>query len=263
MDRNLCYVVASARDRTTIATTCAFDWQRDCPNDICVVGALQNYTQRLGDHVHDVTAVDEALKFITHFVGDVHQPLHVSKASDRGGNEIPVHVHFDKNEEQDHLTTSSETATSTKTYLRSMSASTTDYSTRRNVETQHESTNLHGVWDNILLETFRMEECHDDWKTLQERVYQVICNAADNGDFTHWIACANGGRHACLDAWAQESWDYARTVAYVHVNGTPIQPHDALPRAYYTVNLPIVLEQLAKASVRLAWTLTFHLDRRR
>ena len=34
----------------------------------------------------------EALKFITHFIGDLHQPLHVSDDHDRGGNE--VHVRF-------------------------------------------------------------------------------------------------------------------------------------------------------------------------
>ncbi len=32
----------------------------------------------------------EALKFIIHFVGDVHQPLHCGKGEDRGGNNIPV-----------------------------------------------------------------------------------------------------------------------------------------------------------------------------
>jgi hypothetical protein len=31
-----------------------------------------------------------ALKFIAHFVGDIHQPLHVGRASDRGGNEVRV-----------------------------------------------------------------------------------------------------------------------------------------------------------------------------
>lgn len=31
-----------------------------------------------------------ALKFIAHFVGDLHQPLHVGRASDRGGNEFRV-----------------------------------------------------------------------------------------------------------------------------------------------------------------------------
>jgi hypothetical protein len=32
----------------------------------------------------------EALKFITHFIGDLHQPMHVSQAEDKGGNTIQV-----------------------------------------------------------------------------------------------------------------------------------------------------------------------------
>lgn len=32
----------------------------------------------------------EALKYIVHFIGDLHQPLHVSNDNDRGGNEIAV-----------------------------------------------------------------------------------------------------------------------------------------------------------------------------
>lgn len=31
-----------------------------------------------------------ALRFIAHFVGDLHQPLHVGRASDRGGNDIRI-----------------------------------------------------------------------------------------------------------------------------------------------------------------------------
>lgn len=31
-----------------------------------------------------------ALKFLIHFVGDIHQPLHVGRPSDRGGNDIKV-----------------------------------------------------------------------------------------------------------------------------------------------------------------------------
>lgn len=32
----------------------------------------------------------EALKFLIHLVGDLHQPLHVGTAEDRGGNQVPV-----------------------------------------------------------------------------------------------------------------------------------------------------------------------------
>jgi S1/P1 Nuclease len=36
------------------------------------------------------TQQNEALKFLTHFCGDIRQPLHVSFASDYGGNDITV-----------------------------------------------------------------------------------------------------------------------------------------------------------------------------
>lgn len=32
----------------------------------------------------------QALKFLIHFVGDIHQPLHVGKPGDRGGNDVKV-----------------------------------------------------------------------------------------------------------------------------------------------------------------------------
>ena len=32
----------------------------------------------------------EALKFLDHFIGDIHQPLHAGHAENRGGNAIPV-----------------------------------------------------------------------------------------------------------------------------------------------------------------------------
>jgi len=32
-----------------------------------------------------------ALKFLVHFIGDLHQPMHTGRLSDRGGNEITVH----------------------------------------------------------------------------------------------------------------------------------------------------------------------------
>lgn len=33
----------------------------------------------------------EALRFLGHWLGDIHQPLHVSYGDDRGGNELPVY----------------------------------------------------------------------------------------------------------------------------------------------------------------------------
>ena len=44
------------------------------------------------DALKNTTGPDQltALKFLGHWIGDLHQPLHISYADDRGGNDIPV-----------------------------------------------------------------------------------------------------------------------------------------------------------------------------
>lgn len=64
---------------------------RDCKNLNCVDGALQNYTKRL---LNNATLTD--LKFLIHFMGDIHQPLHCGYTKDRGGNEILVIMPYAK-----------------------------------------------------------------------------------------------------------------------------------------------------------------------
>jgi len=73
---------------------CYFDYQADCYyndlDDWCVASAIQNYSRRLVTQ-QDPTQVNEALKFLVHFVGDIHQPLYVGFASDYGGNKQKGH----------------------------------------------------------------------------------------------------------------------------------------------------------------------------
>jgi len=65
---------------------CNFDFERDCDDSICVAGAVSNYTKILQSTSADAELKQEALKFLIHFVGDIHQPLHVAFDSDEGGN---------------------------------------------------------------------------------------------------------------------------------------------------------------------------------
>lgn len=67
---------------------CNYDQERDCKNDACVDGALRNYSQRLIASNSDHQQQQEALMFLIHFAGDVHQPLHVSFEGDLGGNRV-------------------------------------------------------------------------------------------------------------------------------------------------------------------------------
>ncbi|KAJ7866456.1 S1/P1 nuclease-domain-containing protein [Mycena olivaceomarginata] len=71
-------------------TTCNVNFARDCGTAGCVVSAIANYTQRAGDARLTAANINEAVKFLVHFVGDVTQPLH-DEALALGGNNIPVH----------------------------------------------------------------------------------------------------------------------------------------------------------------------------
>ena len=57
----------------------------NCRKDACVIGGIRRFGRQLrdGDASH-ATRVN-ALRFLGHFVGDVHQPLHVSHFDGRGG----------------------------------------------------------------------------------------------------------------------------------------------------------------------------------
>ncbi|GJM24926.1 MAG: endonuclease [Phycisphaerae bacterium] len=61
-----------------------------CPPRDCVVSAITFYLGVLRDSDANDREKLIALKFVGHFVGDVHQPLHAGYARDRGGNDVRV-----------------------------------------------------------------------------------------------------------------------------------------------------------------------------
>ncbi|MBA0598932.1 hypothetical protein Gorai_005174, partial [Gossypium raimondii] len=78
---------------------CSYEYSRDCHDthgvkDMCVAGAIQNFTSQL-EHYREGTSdrrynMTEALLFLSHFMGDIHQPMHVGFTTDEGGNTIAV-----------------------------------------------------------------------------------------------------------------------------------------------------------------------------
>ena len=97
---------------------CTFIYDRDCKDGNCAVGAIRDFSNLLREsphplstsmvpswqqqqglrggsmmpsfkHIHNVTE-RQSLMFLIHIIGDIHQPLHVSRESDRGGNSIHV-----------------------------------------------------------------------------------------------------------------------------------------------------------------------------
>lgn len=72
--------------------TCDFVPERDCRNGDCAIGAITRQASILGDRTRPHAERAQALKFLVHFVGDVHQPLHIGLGSDRGGNQVQVNL---------------------------------------------------------------------------------------------------------------------------------------------------------------------------
>ncbi|XP_027348710.1 endonuclease 4-like isoform X2 [Abrus precatorius] len=85
---------------------CNYEYCRDCHDSSghkhrCVTGAIYNYTMQLKSADAGTLSelnynLTEALMFLSHFVGDVHQPLHVGFVGDLGGNSIIVRWYWRK-----------------------------------------------------------------------------------------------------------------------------------------------------------------------
>jgi len=57
-----------------------------------VIWAIEKFRDELADPNLSGSRRAEALRFLAHFIADVHQPLHVGREEDRGGNKIAIIV---------------------------------------------------------------------------------------------------------------------------------------------------------------------------
>jgi nuclease S1 len=86
-----------------------YDRDRDCPRAAgvaegsrsdrwrdCTVDRITFWEQRLADTTLDRADRATALKFVVHFIGDLHQPFHTLGVG-RGGNDVEVRVFGDGN----------------------------------------------------------------------------------------------------------------------------------------------------------------------
>ena len=66
--------------------------ERDCPGGRCIIAAIERDRRILASNAASPAERAEALRFLIHFMGDLHQPLHVADNSDRGGNKRTVYL---------------------------------------------------------------------------------------------------------------------------------------------------------------------------
>jgi len=68
----------------------ALELARDCPTEACITKQIDAQAVRLANSALPLAERREALAFVVHLVADIHQPLHVGDAKDRGGNRLEV-----------------------------------------------------------------------------------------------------------------------------------------------------------------------------
>ena len=146
---------------------CEYVAGRDCPDGNCVIGAIERQRAILADRGQPLEARRDALKFIVHFIGDVHQPMHANNHDDLGGNRYQVSLRTDLEPEA--------------------------YARRHYVDGVM-GTNLHSVWDYYILGTAGLGT-----EGLSLRQY------ADRLDALPWPPMPADGPGTGPEAWATES----------------------------------------------------------
>jgi len=201
----------------------------------CVVKALQTQIPILQDKNGDAAARLNALMFIIHFVGDMHQPLHEEDNNDRGGNCVPV-----------TFGTTAPKGSSGGNY----------------------SPNLHGIWDTQIVETIgkvnrnslEAKSQIEAFASLLETQYAAKINQAVSSP-TDLVAWANEV-HAIAIAYPYKklSPPIAPAPQTAPVNSCSdnqtsegyLERHETVNQAYITAVRYTVKGQLAKAGGRLA-----------
>ena len=122
---------------------CDYVPARECPGGDCVIGAINAQRAVLADPAQPLQARREALKFLVHFIGDAHQPMHAGFRHDRGGNNFQLNY-------------------------------------RGKGSPDGEGTNLHGVWDYWLLRSGGLDNDGYTRKLLQSPLPPDPAVGADN-----------------------------------------------------------------------------------
>ena len=199
--------------------------KRDCPNGVCIVTAIAKFSSIASDPKASLEERKEALMFLIHFMGDIHQPLHIGFWKDDGGSKLwlmdpPTHLH----DVWDSVIVSR--------YIKRLAPK-----------------NLHRKWNYYTLADDLLQEL--DTPSINAEVEGIVSkipvpmNSLDYksmNDFAAAIASETTGQYTCK-------------LAYRNENGQWIQYDDVLTKTYLDDRWKIVKRQYMVAGYRLALVL--------
>lgn len=195
----------------------------------CLTKTIQEQFALLKNPRADATLRADALRYLIHFIGDLHTPLHASTNNDMGGNCVPLR-----------------------------------YFRRRPHEHNNAFTpNLHAVWDTAIVER---DSKGADPAAYADRLDQAFHAEADRWQHAgiHIDAWAWESHDLAESVVYRELTPKIpiEPPTAVHscsdddgIGGRLMQMHLAVARSYQEVAAPVVQRRLAQAGVRLAMLL--------
>lgn len=169
-----------------------FEPSRHCPDNSCVVGALQESIFVLRGTGFTLVERRQALQYLIHFITDVHIPVNAGRRADQGGELITL------------------------------------------IASDLERISLHQAWTERLYPLLP-----DDWFTQAQRLRRRLAE----------LPVEEWRLHVEPAIWAMETHTLALQTAY------PWAERRRWDAIYQRQAIPVLEEQLLKASVRLAATL--------
>lgn len=199
------------------------------PSSGCVTKAISAEVRVLRDSKSAAQAKADALRYVIHFVGDLHQPLHTTTNDDRGGNCVPV-VLFDEAPEE-------------------TSRAREDY-----------RPNLHGAWDTTIIERWAHGRSSEQLADVLENKFrtQIAAWASQPVDVDAWAWESHDLAERVVygdlpKAVAVEKPQQVDTCADDdHISTRMLKLDEQIGQRYQEAAEPVVEEQLAKAGARLA-----------
>ena len=173
----------------------------DPPQLRCGPWAIRHFLKALTDSETTPQGRSEALKFLAHLVGDVHQPLHEGHEADRGGRYTRVRYHGIREPNGSRLT-------------------------------------LHKLWDEAI-----PLHNHLTYPSALPLLRDSIAPAE-----------AQSWEQDPLSTWIREGEALADSVAY------RLPPRHQITPAYERKAMGVIMEQMQKAAVRLAYLLNHVAD---
>jgi hypothetical protein len=202
------------------------------PKEGCVTLAITDQLAILRSADADPQKRADALRFVIHFVGDLHQPLHATTNNDQGGNCVPV-AFFDM---QPQL---------------------------RNPQTESYAPNLHGVWDTNILGRATTGKTPEQVATELDEAFSKKIVRWQKGAANVDAWALESYRLAEKEAYGKLPVRIAAETPQAvtsctddnHVSARMLKLDEHLTDPYQSMAVPIVRERLAQAGARLAMLL--------